>query len=155
MMGLKIYLNQLWIELWEVQTLFLFISPLDWFLRLLCLRHWTDDQSDINQASWYKLIVKLDVTLWQHRPRSTLILTQGLSAPSCFLIGCTWYILGINLKYTRHMLSNILCIYSVHVLHITLIIIPCIFLVHNWYITSWPVYTWYIPSIYIVYFMCM
>ncbi len=77
----RFYLNQLWLELWEVQNFVLLISYLDWFLRLLRLWYWTDDQSDIDQASWYKLDAKLNVTLWQHRPRSTLTLTQGLSTP--------------------------------------------------------------------------
>ncbi len=70
------------------KNLFLLISYPDWFLRLLCLWHWTDDQSDINQASWYKLIAKLNVTLWQHRKRSTLTLTQGLSAS---VTSATWW----------------------------------------------------------------
>ncbi len=145
-----------------------FISYFGWFLRLLCLWHWIDDQSDINQASWYKLIVKLNVTLWQHRPRSTVTLTQGLSVPYYFLIECTWYILGTNLVYAKYILvytQDILCVYWVHVLYIlamkyvhTWNIPYGIHHVYSWYITliSPPslnmhcicmVYTWYIPFI--------
>ena len=64
MMGLKISSKSV-INLALRSLKFLSIYFISWFLRLLRVWHWTDDQSDINQASWYKLIVKLKLWLVQ------------------------------------------------------------------------------------------
>ncbi len=101
----------------------------------------------------------MNVTLWHHAPRSTLTF-QRLSAPSCSLIGYTWYTLGIKLEYSIIYYVYTLCICLVYTMYILSIYyvytqyIPCIYWVNVLYIIAIKyVYTWYIPcGTYQVYF---
>ncbi len=147
MLVLKIYLNQLWID---------FVVNLGNFLYLLYTSWW---------SSWMYPIRKHEGA---ERPWLKVSVELGLC---CHRVGCTLYILCINLKYTRHMLStmyipSINYVYTLYMYCIsyqytricmvyTMWYIPCIFLVYDWYITSWPVYTWCILGRYIAYFMYM
>ena len=108
-----------------------------WFLRLLRVWYWTDDQSDINQASWYKLIVKLK--LW---------LVQAMWVCDCL---CFWWNPPPQHQppggvYTH----NILCIYQVYTRIYKYI--PMIFHAYSWYIPDiYKGYTKYIHCILMVY----
>ncbi len=126
------HVNLLWIEHKAVQKFFsiYFTSS---FLRLMCSWHWTGDQSGINQASWYKLIFKLNVTLLQHRPRCTLILSQGKRSFST----------------VTFMLSE--WMHLVYAMYIPGILQPGIYHVNTWYIPCIWLCGWYIAGMYLVY----
>ena len=109
-----------------------------WFLRLLCVWYWTDDQSDINQASWYKLIVKLKLCLVQ---------AMWVCDCLCFLWNPPPQHQPPGGIYTH----NILCIYQVNTRIYKLYTndIPCISIVYTRYIQRiYKVYLLYIDGIY-------
>ncbi len=107
-----------------------------------------------NDTSWSSIECKPMTA--QTKIHTELTLTQGLPAPSCFPIGCTWYILGIYLVYTIIYYVYTLSIYSVYTMYIywvytMYILCTCIVYCSN-KICIYMVYTiWYIPCIFLVY----
>ncbi len=92
---------------------------IDCFLRLLIFFcHWTDDQSD-NDKNQSGIMIQIDCQdECNPMTAQTKIHTQGLSVPSYFLIGYTWYILGINLVYTSISYVYSVCICSIYTQYI-------------------------------------